>query len=427
MAVAFSAGTSNLGAVGTTLTLSLTCPSSAFLVVIITAGSDIVSGVTYNGVAMTRRAIASRADAACIIYTLATPDVGTYDVIITKTGGARIIAHAACFTGVTGFSATGTATGSSGAPAVTVTTAETAGMVVAGFGTEDVSTATYNGDGTQFGTGDGDILYGAAAYDDFSGGADVVADWSITGSHAWAAAGIELYSSGTEYSQGCTETITLVDTLAKTPSRALTEAVALVDTLVKTPGKALSDVVTLVDTLLSARTLSKALDEAVTLVDTVVKSATKALSEVVTLVDTVTSQSVFIRAFEETVTLVDTVTKTAGKALSDAIEIGDSLVKTAGKVLSDTATLVDTVARSIGRSLSDTTTLVDTVTKAPSKVLGETITLVARWAGTLNGIATGLWEKTARVTSTWDKIVRVASSWDKIVRKTSNWNKTHRP
>ena len=161
----------------------------------------------------------------------------------------------------------------------------------------------------------------------------------------------------------------------------------------------------------------KFLTETIVLVDTLTRTATKALSEVITLVDTLLKAGMFVRAFNETVVLVDTCGKVLGKIFTETITLVDVVTRTISRAFTETVMLVDTVVRTITRAFTETLTLADTLTRTPGKFFTETVTLVAHIQVKLNGILTGLWAKTARVTSSWSSVVRKVTGWDKVDRE----------
>lgn len=205
---------------------------------------------------------------------------------------------------------------------------------------------------------------------------------------------LQIESSGTEYDETYSETITLVDTLGKSQSRILNEAVTVVDSIIKAGSRAFSEAITLVDTFIGARLRSTELTEEIDIVDTVQKSQSRTLTEAIPIVDTIIRSS--SRLFTETVTIVDTVLKNTARTLSEAVPIADlvtgakvtlkelsetvtiqdSIVRTISKLNSEVITIVDTLNRSIARTLTQSITIVDTILKTPSKVLSETVTVV---------------------------------------------------
>ena len=102
---------------------------------------------------------------------------------------------------------------------------------------------------------------------EFKNSNDTTVDATLTGGGGLAVIGIEIKAaSGTSYNSTLTETITLVDSVVKQPSRILTDVVTLVDSIIKQPVKVLTEAIVTVDSILkrNGRTFS----EVVTVKDT---------------------------------------------------------------------------------------------------------------------------------------------------------------
>lgn len=101
MAIALDS-TSNGTDTNTSLTISHTCAgANRLLVVGILAGSsDVITGVTYNSVAMTRVDISNNGNSTAYMYYLLGPSTGTNNIVISRSPSGLIIADAASFTGV---------------------------------------------------------------------------------------------------------------------------------------------------------------------------------------------------------------------------------------------------------------------------------------------------------------------------------------
>lgn len=71
------------------------------LVVGVSAGaSDIVTGVTYNGVAMTRINVRNNGNSTAYLYYLIAPATGTHNVVVSTSAPATIVSDAVSFNGV---------------------------------------------------------------------------------------------------------------------------------------------------------------------------------------------------------------------------------------------------------------------------------------------------------------------------------------
>jgi hypothetical protein len=137
MAIAFdAAATSN--ATGTSLTFSHTCTGANLILwvsVLVNSApndhTDYVTGITYNGVAMTRAAFIGGTGTnndPCFLYYLFAPATGAHNVVVSISGSKPIYAVSSSYTGAaqsgTPDSATGEASlASSKTVAVTVSTA----------------------------------------------------------------------------------------------------------------------------------------------------------------------------------------------------------------------------------------------------------------------------------------------------------------
>jgi len=156
-------------------------------------GTRTVSTVTYGGVALTRIGLQNGAGTAnrVELWRLIAPATGTANIIVTLSGSTETVAGAVSYTGVdqtTPFGTFASASGTSTAPSVAVTSAsgEVVMDVVAANGDSDGATV---GTGqTQrwndfTGTGGGDI-HGAGSTE--PGAASVTMAWTLVASKAWA-------------------------------------------------------------------------------------------------------------------------------------------------------------------------------------------------------------------------------------------------
>jgi len=89
----------------TSLTVAQACNGTDRLLVtgvVTTPTTDIVTGVTYNGAALTRSATTDYGGVAReYLYYLINPSSGTNNIVVSISGGATLIqAHSACYTGV---------------------------------------------------------------------------------------------------------------------------------------------------------------------------------------------------------------------------------------------------------------------------------------------------------------------------------------
>lgn len=131
MAIAFDAVSSRQAAeAGSTATWSHTCSGSDRVLIVATKNGNnkTVSGVTYNGVAMTEACVAynSTDNIRTYLFYLADPDTGAHDIVVTfSSSGAEHGSGGVSFTGANPSSpigATNTSTGSSSSPSTNITT-----------------------------------------------------------------------------------------------------------------------------------------------------------------------------------------------------------------------------------------------------------------------------------------------------------------
>jgi hypothetical protein len=123
----------------TSLTASFTVSSGTDLMLTVgvsgwsPAAVDTVTGVTYGGVALTRRAqVKNNGDDFADIWCLVNPTVGTANVVVTCSSGTQIVAGISCWSGVhqTTAPTSATATGDSTATAPSLTISSATGDLV---------------------------------------------------------------------------------------------------------------------------------------------------------------------------------------------------------------------------------------------------------------------------------------------------------
>jgi hypothetical protein len=153
MAIAFDAATDG-GIVlpGTSLTWSHTCSGSDRLLRVglrTVAGASLITGVTYNGDAMTLIDVVAGGGArrAVELWELLNPDSGAHDVIASASGSDVIMGESVSYTGVgAAYDDSNTAVSDSSSPAATVTVTPVANNAwvqgVHGNNTSDPSSGT---------------------------------------------------------------------------------------------------------------------------------------------------------------------------------------------------------------------------------------------------------------------------------------------
>lgn len=104
MAIAYDTSTNGNFVSGTTRTFSHTCTGSdliLFVEAVINTSTDLITGVTYNGVSMTRiQTVSPNANRRLYLYYLIAPATGANNVVITASSSTAIGGNAASYTGV---------------------------------------------------------------------------------------------------------------------------------------------------------------------------------------------------------------------------------------------------------------------------------------------------------------------------------------
>lgn len=198
MAIAFDA--SSFGYNGnpavTSLTVSHTVASGASVLVVMASAqgtSDLISGITYNSVAMTRR-VEADITGIVAIYTLDAPDPGTHDIVLSLSSGTRVGLGGVSFTsGAYALGGSGTNNGNGTTATQTTATTGTTGFICATLFFNDAASTSYTGGGTSIVTTQ-DANYGRSfVYDDFSASDNPSQTWTQTNSRDWDTAYLEVY------------------------------------------------------------------------------------------------------------------------------------------------------------------------------------------------------------------------------------------
>lgn len=130
----------------TSLTYSFTNTAGTLLVVGVAQSDRTISGVTYNGVAMTQSlsVLSTNGKARSSIYYLLNPATGAHNVVVSLGGGASIVSGAISFTGNHAslpIKTTGQSTGTSGSATTSIASISAGNIIVdctfssASFGT----------------------------------------------------------------------------------------------------------------------------------------------------------------------------------------------------------------------------------------------------------------------------------------------------
>jgi hypothetical protein len=160
-----------------------------------------VSGVTYDGAAMTKiaeKSHASTTELTAELWGLAvgTKGSGTYTISVAGVGGSRFEGIVSAWTGVNQATPVGTAavgSATSTTASTTVTSAATTEVVVdcySSFAAGTITATIGSGQTSIFNQTNAASLNGAGSSE--PGAASVVMDWSLSGSTDWAAVGISI-------------------------------------------------------------------------------------------------------------------------------------------------------------------------------------------------------------------------------------------
>jgi len=401
---------------GTTLTFAVTIAEADEVLFVGIKGNttDNITGVTYDGVAMTLVDKGAPSGGRYgYLYYLLNPSTGANNVVVTASGADQLHAGAAAYKGMKQQAPEATkkvvreaASGTNAYTDITTITDEAwvVGTVItndnysAPYGSTTKVRATFSSTSTRCAMVDSEEVATAGSVDL----GIVIADdpgnaWTIVLA-AMEAAG------GTAYTKDLTDAIALADSYAKLTGKINTEVVTLVDTIIKSSEKTLTDVVTLVSSINIDFIYTRAYTETITLVDNIYKQTSKTVADTVTAVDTIirnTAKSltdtvvlvateaintVYAKTLTDAIALVDTTTRLAGKVITETLVIADTITKSIGKLLTDVVTLVSTIATVTAKSFTDAVTVTDSIIKTTNKVLTEAITLVATVADRLTGM-----------------------------------------
>ncbi len=138
--IAFDAATNASDTTGTSHTFSHTCTGSDLRLYVqakLASASDLITGVTYNGVAMTRVDKATQGSETVYLYRLCGPAVGAHNVVISASGSVRIDGRSSSYTGAsqsnTGDASATATTASATSLAVSLTVSHLNCWIVAAF------------------------------------------------------------------------------------------------------------------------------------------------------------------------------------------------------------------------------------------------------------------------------------------------------
>lgn len=217
MAVAYDAQSkSETSAAGSSLSWSHTCTGSNLILVVGVARrggtSSVVSGITFNSVALTNVTANHPSNAIGVeLWRLLAPDTGAHTIEITMSSSASIIeGFGVSYTGVHQSSPTGTPAdidGNSSAPSVDVTSAagELVVDVVGIKATDATETLTAGASQTsrgEEGSSDGGTIYMYGGMSEEAGAGTVTMSWDASpASDVWVISGVALKPTGGDYTK----------------------------------------------------------------------------------------------------------------------------------------------------------------------------------------------------------------------------------
>lgn len=241
MAIAFDANTTVQTAISITLTYNHTVGAGAdriLFVLVWTGSGSVTTGVTYNGVAMTKIADKAAAGATEMsLWRLTNPASGSHDVVVTNNGGgaARSTSYSSSYSGVAqtnpidAFAVAGPTTTTSYSQSLT-TTADNCWAIMMGYA-QDVANKTAGANTVlryQDKTVVGSFLADTGAAKT-PPGTDTMTITST--SQTFESIMASFKPPGTAYDSILTETISFADILSKSSVRALIESFSIADTL----------------------------------------------------------------------------------------------------------------------------------------------------------------------------------------------------
>lgn len=213
------------------------------------------------------------------------------------------------------------------------------------------------------------------------------------------------YAVPTEYEKTLTESLGLVDKVAKAPLVVKTERIGLVDAVVKTPSlvkteplglvdsysrtwaiyRTYTEPLGLMDTVTTIRQLVKVLTELLGLSDTVKKDTSKMLAESLGLLDVYGRTWSVYRTYDELLGLADSIKKDiALHPLMEPLGLADSVVKFPSIIRDELLGLKDSVVKDTSVARTELLGLVDTLTKDISLPLSEVLGLLDTYTCTLS-------------------------------------------
>lgn len=201
MALAFdSANSGSTVAQATSLTFSHTCSGSSRILIVgvVAEGAHTgITGVTYNGVALTKQTGVNQGSYSASLWYLVAPATGSNNVVVSVGTNKYLRAGSISLTGAAQSSpidGSNTASGVTSTPSVSVTTSVANSWVIDVVESETQTTAVGGGQTSRFHTASGIVDCSGSTEPTTSAGA-VTMSWTMGGADFWASAAMGIKES----------------------------------------------------------------------------------------------------------------------------------------------------------------------------------------------------------------------------------------
>ena len=179
-----------------------------------------------------------------------------------------------------------------------------------------------------------------------------VADWN-----QWACAKKNSYidlPTGVQYTLELADTVSVSDTITKTPEKSVTETLSLNE---KT----------------ATKSITKHLADTASVTDAIYKTPAKTVADTVSISDKISK--IPMKKLADTLSMYDSLAKSVVKKIVDSLLMSDTIYKLAFKCFSDQVIITDAVVREITKKIFDTINVSDTLHRGTAKTLTEKISL----------------------------------------------------
>lgn len=349
MAIAFDAAASATTTAVTSLTYSHTCTGTSLILIVAAFcnQSNTITGVTYNGNAMTNvNTSINSTDRIGLYYTLG-PATGAHNVVISISGSSS---------GLSGNSESFTGVKQSAQPDASTTAAQSA--------TPKTTSLT------------------------------------VVAANSWCVvAGRDSGSGGTTASTNCTDRGMSTAQVGMFDSGGPVAAGSF--------GMTMTSPASMFTTMMSfspdSNAFSQTVSEALALTDAATKTPTKVIADSTTNTDTVATNFVITRVLSETLALTDSVLRTAGKSILETLALTDTTARSVGKVILDALAMA--AADVVTATKVTNVALMDTLNMAADDVVATVATLHRTISDSISVtdsvLARSLWAPRTKPTSIW--------------------------